>query len=170
MAGEKREELLPLALNLMDGSFRPELPDRLRRAAFLPELQYQRVERRRLSWKAVWQALQDKALERARSYGTEWYQEALARLRSEGEQLHRYYRESLRDAEDPGAACDEYLRRREELMEKYAPAVRIKLINAALLYLPAVVFAVEGHDGRPLPPIRYEPAAGRVWWERKDND
>ena len=164
-AGDKREELLPLALNLVDGSLRPELPDRLRRSSFVPELQYQRVERRRLPWKAVWQALQTMALERARSYGTEWYREALERLAAEGEQLHRYYRESLPEAEDPDHTYHEYLRRREELMEKYSPTVRISLANAALLYLPAVVFAVEGHDGRPLPPIRYEPAAGRVEWE-----
>ncbi len=164
-AGDKREELLPLALNLVDGSFRPELPDRLRQATFLPELQYQRVERRRLPWKAVWRALEAKALERVRSYGTEWYRASLDRLAVEGEQLRRYYQESLPEAEDLGRVRDEYLRRREELMEKYSPVVRIRLANAALLYLPAVVFAAESHDGGPLPPIRYEPAAGRVEWE-----
>lgn len=165
MAHERREELLVLALNLVDGSFRDNLAEKIRRAPIVPELQYQRVERRRLTWRETWRRLQDRALARVSSYGGEWYRPALERLAAEGGQLRRYYQEMLAGAEEPGAVEAEYAQRLREIAEKYSPVVRIELTNAALLYLPLIVLAVAGHDGRPLPPIKYEPAAGKVYWD-----
>lgn len=167
-ADEKRDELLPLALSLIDGSARPELPERLRSLSFLPELRYQRVERRRLTWRETWRSLQAKAVEHAASYGTDWYQPARTRLAKEGEQLRQYYQEMMADAEDREAVRTEYLRRMEELREKCTPVIRVNLANLALLYLPVIVYPVQGADGLPLPPIRYEPAAGRVTWEEPE--
>lgn len=165
VAEEKREELLPLAMNLVDGTYRPTLPERLRRAKLVPELSYQRVERRRVPWREVWRSLQAKALERVASYGAEWYQSALVRLAAEGEQLAYFYREMLRNAEDREAVRAEYLGRLDDLRSKCSPVIRVALINFALLYLPLIVYLVESPDGKPLPPIRYEPAAGVVFWD-----
>ena len=160
LADDKREELLPLAMNLRDGSYRPGLPERLRTAMFQAELPYQRTERRRLPWREVWRSLREKTGEHIGTYGSDWYQTALARLAAEGEQMRRYFQEMLTDAEDVSMVADEYRRRLEELREKYNPVIKIKLANVAVLYLPVVVYTVEGAGGRPLPPIRYEPAAG----------
>lgn len=160
ISDDKREELLPLAMNLRDGSYRPGLPERLRTAVFQAELPFQRTERRRLPWREVWRSLREKAEEHIGTYGSDWYQNALAKLSAEGEQMRRYYQEMLADAEDVTLVADEYQRRLEELREKYSPVITIKLANVAVLYLPVVVYGVAGADGRPLPPIRYEPAAG----------
>lgn len=165
VAHDKREELLALALNLTDGSYRPGLPERLRRAAMMPELGFQRVERRRLTWRAAWRSLMDQALARAASYGDDWYRPAINRLTAEGGQLRQYYLESLAKEEDEDAVRAEYARRLAELTEKCTPVVRVSLQSAALLYLPHLVYQVAGRDGRPLPPLRYEPASGLVQWE-----
>ncbi len=164
-AGEKHEELLALAVSLTDGSLRPGLAERIRGMAFLPGLEFQRVERRRLSWREAWRLIQEQAMHRALSYGKDWYQAALARLANEGEQLRQFYAEMLKEAEDGVAVRGEYLRRLAELSEKYAPAIRISLANAALLYLPQIVHLVDDAAGRPLPPIYYEPASGLVAWD-----
>lgn len=164
MAGEKHAELLPVALNLLDGTERPEIPARIRRIALAPDPGFQKVERMRITWKEVWRRLEEKARARFASLGTDWYQPALERLRIEGGLLEDYYREMAAEAGDPEAVRAEYLMRAQELRDKYAPMMGVTLANAALLYLPVIVFAAEGADGRPLPPLRYEPAAGRVEW------
>ncbi|MGE5528664.1 MAG: hypothetical protein ACM3X6_05930 [Patescibacteria group bacterium] len=166
-AGEKREELLPLALNLADGSFRPGLPERLRRARFLPLPDYQRVERRRLAWRKVWRLLEARVREHVASFGTDWYRAAAADLSCEAEQLRQFYREKLAGAEDPRSIVGEYQRRMEEVLERF-PTIRASLANFALLYLPVIHYAVELPGGGSAPPLRYEPAAGLVLWEMLD--
>ena len=165
-AWEKREELLCLVLNLVDGTWRPELVPRLRAAAFAPEAPPgPRRLRRRLAWKEIWRRLETKAGERIESLGAGWYRPALEALEREAAVLWEYYREAAAEAADPEAVRAEYARRAEELLAERAPLVRVLLANAALLYLPAVTFSVARADGQPFPPLVYEPAAEVLRWE-----
>ncbi|NLG84698.1 MAG: hypothetical protein GX493_08875, partial [Firmicutes bacterium] len=120
--------------------------------------------RRRLSWREVWRRLQGAVEEKVATAGTDWYRSARERLSREMTVLRRYYLASVAEGGDQETARTEYTRRAEELVEMWAPAVRVTLANAALLYLPRLRFLAVDRDGRDFPLI-YDPVGEGLRWE-----
>ncbi|MGQ9779940.1 MAG: YqhG family protein [Bacillota bacterium] len=164
-AAEKNEELLPIVLDLREGSADGELAARLRAGPFVntPPVPWPLL-RRRLSWREVWRRLQGMVKERVAARGTDWCRSALERLPQEMAVLRRYYLATVAEGADPETARAEYLRRAEELVEMWAPSVRVALANAALVYLPRVRFSVLDREGRVFSFI-YEPVREMLRWE-----
>jgi hypothetical protein len=158
---EKFEELYNLSINLVNGSIASNLMEVLAGKKISTAPPKKNLEKRKIPYSEGFNALLNHLKWILQTHDPEWIKDAQLRWEEEVKYLEAFYRGNSDETLDEQS----FYRRMAEVYRKYQPVIRIHIVNAALLFLPTVIYTLEPLDEDAiLPPVHYDPLHRRVQW------
>lgn len=156
---EKTEELYSLSINLVTGEIASNLLNELSNKRVVTTLPKKHLEKRKIPYSEGFKALSNHLKWLLQNHDDQWIENAKLRWQEEVNYLEEFYRG------EPKEDLHAFYRQIAEIYRKYRPIIRIEIINAAILYLPIVIYTLESWEAnKVLNPIIYDPVKQKIRW------
>jgi hypothetical protein len=159
---EKLEELRCLSINLVSGAIATDLLSQLQGKKLTLHPPQKNLVTKKIPYSEGLRTLQNHLQWLLRNRDSRWVEAARRRFEQEVKYLESYY-----EQDQAAGRPDEsgFYRQVAEVYRKFRPVIRTEIINVAILYLPLVIYHLEGRAGAPNPPpLHFDPVRRKVEW------
>jgi hypothetical protein len=157
---EKWEELSCLSINLVTGAITADLLSHLQGKKLTLYPPKRNLVAKKIPYSEGLRTLQNHLQWLLRNRDSRWVEAARRRFEQEVKYLESYYEQDQTTGHPDDSG---FYRQVAEAYRKFRPVIRTEIINVAILYLPMVIYHLEGKGGASTPPpLCYDPVRRKV--------